>query len=152
MGNSISKPKFKCWHVGASIAVLVVLLCYLSQDYLVYVPKIPFTNSWYPRNNAFGEWNPGERGIWYEDLEINSEGVKLKGWILLQADSKNCPTIIFYQGNSGNIGWWLTFADVIYQRLNCNVVLCAYWGYSDSEGRPSEKGLKIDGVSILKHV
>lgn len=33
--------------------------------------------------------------------------------------------------------------------MQCNVLLVAYRGYSDSEGEPTEKGLKEDGIAIL---
>ena len=35
-------------------------------------------------------------------------------------------------------------------RTNSNVLLVAYRGYSDSEGTPTESGLKKDSVSILE--
>jgi|JI6StandDraft_1071083.scaffolds.fasta_scaffold11265_1 fermentation-respiration switch protein FrsA (DUF1100 family) len=34
-------------------------------------------------------------------------------------------------------------------RLPVNMLLVAYRGYSDSEGKPTEAGLKLDGISIL---
>ena len=33
-----------------------------------------------------------------------------------------------------------------------NFVIVGYRGYSDSNGTPSEKGLKEDGINIFKHI
>jgi hypothetical protein len=38
------------------------------------------------------------------------------------------------------------------RRTHSNMVLVAYRGYSNSEGKPSEKGLQEDSLAILKHV
>ena len=35
------------------------------------------------------------------------------------------------------------------RRLPVNILMVAYRGYSDSEGTPTEAGLKMDGISIL---
>ena len=35
------------------------------------------------------------------------------------------------------------------EKLPVNFFLIAYRGYSESEGVPSEEGLKMDGISIL---
>ena len=39
----------------------------------------------------------------------------------------------------------LKYADV-------NFAIVGYRGYSDSDGRPSEGGLKEDGIAIFEHV
>lgn len=38
------------------------------------------------------------------------------------------------------------------KHVKCNVVMVGYRGYSDSDGTPSEKGLKIDSKTIINFV
>lgn len=37
-------------------------------------------------------------------------------------------------------------------RLGYNLLVVAYRGYSDSEGHPSEAGLKIDGIATVNWI
>jgi hypothetical protein len=39
--------------------------------------------------------------------------------------------------------------EYYYNRVYVNVVLVAYRGFSDSTGKPTEKGIMIDGEAIL---
>ena len=41
---------------------------------------------------------------------------------------------------------------MLYNRLNVNIVTFAYRGYSESEGVPSEDGIKLDAVAIVNHL
>ena len=54
--------------------------------------------------------------------------------------------------NAGNIGLRLDFFEMLYRQLNVNVVAFAYRGYSDSEGSPSEEGLKEDADAIMNYI
>ncbi len=49
--------------------------------------------------------------------------------------------IVYFQGNAGNIGTRLPFAQNLMDETNSDVVMIAYRGYSDSDGVPSQKGL-----------
>ena len=35
--------------------------------------------------------------------------------------------------------------------VGCNIIIFAYRGYSDSTGKPTEKGIIIDGLAILEY-
>jgi len=54
--------------------------------------------------------------------------------------------------NAGNIGMRLDYYHRIYMNLNVNIVTFAYRGYSESQGSPSEKGLKQDADAIINHL
>lgn len=36
-------------------------------------------------------------------------------------------------------------------KLNCDVIMVAYRGYSDSESSPSEDGLKLDSIAVMEY-
>ena len=100
-----------------------------------------------------GYRNPSEYGIQYEDCEIvTKDKVKLHAWFVkANANPKLCRTLIFFHGNAGNVGSRLPNIDVLVKRLNTNVLILAYRGYGNSEGKPSEEGLKLDAEATLEY-
>ena len=54
--------------------------------------------------------------------------------------------------NAGTIGLRLDFYQLLYRELNVNIVTFAYRGYSESEGTPTEEGLKYDAHAIINHL
>lgn len=40
----------------------------------------------------------------------------------------------------------------MYKKVNCNFLLVAYRGYSQSDGIPTEEGIKMDGIAIMEYV
>ena len=50
-----------------------------------------------------------------------------------------------------DIGARLPFIKYLITKTRSNVIIVAYRGYSDSNGTPSETGIKIDGATILQH-
>ena len=61
---------------------------------------------------------------------------------------------MFFHENAGNIGLRLDYFAQLYHHadLQADILAVAYRGYSDSSGKPSEKGLKLDGKAVLKYV
>ena len=59
--------------------------------------------------------------------------------------------VVFYHGNSKNLGLHLDYFQMLYQSGNCDVLVVAYRGYSASSGTPDEEGLKVDGKAILSY-
>lgn len=70
----------------------------------------------------------------------------LKGWICLQPNSSDVPTVIYMHENAGSnssylfedIGTRIFYMEYYYKHVGVNVILVAYRGYSDSTGEPSE--------------
>jgi pimeloyl-ACP methyl ester carboxylesterase len=60
------------------------------------------------------------------------------------------PTILFFHGNAGNIGYRLPTATDLYKHVQCNVVLVEYRGFGNSSGRPSQVGFTQDAQSVLQ--
>ena len=50
-------------------------------------------------------------------------------------------TVVFFHENAGNIGVRLDYFEMLFKRVNVNVLCVGYRGYGHSEGTPSEVGL-----------
>ncbi|KAJ3484274.1 hypothetical protein NLI96_g5737 [Meripilus lineatus] len=119
--------------------------------------------------------NPSHYGLSYHDLELQAEdGVKLRCYLMVQAKdipqpsatkvpdrckdysdeqyAAECPTVLMFHGNGGNIGHRIPLAKVFFVNFRCNVLMVSYRGYGLSEGSPSEKGIKMDAQCALDYV
>ncbi|KAI9261579.1 Alpha/Beta hydrolase protein [Phascolomyces articulosus] len=67
-------------------------------------------------------------------------------------EASDVPTILYFHANAGNMGHRLPIAKVFHERHRCNVVMLSYRGYGLSEGKPNEKGLRIDAQTLLDYV
>lgn len=41
--------------------------------------------------------------------------------------------------------------ELLVKRTKCNILMVAYRGYSDSDGKPTEAGIKQDGLAVAKY-
>ncbi|KAJ0401062.1 hypothetical protein P43SY_005082 [Pythium insidiosum] len=129
-----------------------LVLLYMYQDKLLYFPTIPGASK-FTKDNPTGYRNPSEYGIDHEDLMIRtSDGVHLHAWLMRQPESSSRPTLIFFHGNAGNIGYRLPNAVHLYRKVLCNVLMVDYRGFGHSEGEPTEAGLRQDAEAVLDAV
>jgi len=68
------------------------------------------------------------------------------------ASPKLCRTIVAFHGNAGNIGARIPIIDIFVKRLNSNFFIVDYRGYGNSEGTPSEEGLKLDAEATFDYL
>ena len=59
---------------------------------------------------------------------------------------------MFFHENAGNIGLRLDYFEILYKKVDVNVLCVGYRGYGHSEGQPSEAGLKLDAKAVAKFV
>ncbi|CCA68369.1 hypothetical protein PIIN_02235 [Serendipita indica DSM 11827] len=153
---------------AVGLSTLSLGLLYYGQNYLIYPSAFP------PGSRTLVP-TPADHGLPYQDLTLDTEdGVKLKSFLLMQrrhlpgeesGDSEdvdtaeedrrfagNRPTIIMLHGNAGNIGHRVPLARIFFSKMRCNVILVSYRGYGQSEGTPSEEGLKIDSQTVLDFI
>jgi hypothetical protein len=53
--------------------------------------------------NPQGMQSPAEHNLPFDDLEIKTEdGIVVRGWRILQENSRNSPTIVFFHENAGS--------------------------------------------------
>jgi abhydrolase domain-containing protein 13 len=98
--------------------------------------------------------SPDEHGItdFEEHFIKTKDGAVVHAWLLLHAQSQALPTIVYFHGNAGNMGFRLPHGVNLYKQCRANVLLVDYRGYGASEGKPSEAGLLEDARAVLAHV
>lgn len=81
-----------------------------------------------------------------------ADDVTISAWLLLQPSSETKPTVIFFHGNAGNIGFRLPNSHQMYAQ-GYNVLQVEYRGYGDSQQvAPTEVGLKEDSQAAINFV
>ena len=69
----------------AFFLVLSLLMVYLMQNRMLYIPDAPNQAFRYPENNPKTYRNPGERNMQYEEVSITTKDkLILKGWFIKQ--------------------------------------------------------------------
>ena len=131
--------------VLGGITILGVTALVLLQNKLIYVPLLPGQ----PRGYAYTPHQVKLAGepLLYEDVWLTAaDGVRVHAWLVRapQRPALRGPTVIFFQENAGNIGLRLVNVVELLRHVDCNVLLLSYRGYGDSEGKPSEGGIKLD--------
>ncbi len=100
-------------------------------------------------------YHPDENNYSGDKLEMNIEEVKIRttdnldllGWFH-KKDLKRLKTIIYFHGNAGkleNRNHKLNH----FKDLDVNFLIIAWRGFNGNEGKPSEKGLYVDGNSAI---
>ena len=152
---------------AGTILGLTALACvglYFFQNKLLYMPNPPgFPAN--PDQNPEGfkspaEWNTNgstaesgaSNNIPFENAMLTtSDGFKIHTWLLLHPNSRDVPTLIYFHGNAGNMGFRLQNAAKMFAAVGINVLMMDYRGYGHSEGTPDEEGLNIDADTVLKY-
>jgi len=68
--------------------------------------------------------------IEFEEQFVKTEdGINLHTWLLLQPNSENVPTLIYFHGNAGNMGFLLKNAALMFALAKINILLMDYRGY-----------------------
>uniref|UniRef100_A0A7R9W232 Serine aminopeptidase S33 domain-containing protein n=1 Tax=Chlamydomonas euryale TaxID=1486919 RepID=A0A7R9W232_9CHLO len=136
--------------IGGLLGVAIAAL-FIFQEKIVYVPIVPGMPADY--------WLEAKKyGLEEEDVEITaSDGVKLHGWFLhlphwTSEYMKTRPVVLFFQENAGNMSFRLPFLRGMIKALDCPVFAVSYRGYGKSQGRPNEKGIKLDAEAGLQHL
>eukprot|EP01122_Echinamoeba_exundans_P005459 TRINITY_DN15612_c0_g1_i1.p1 TRINITY_DN15612_c0_g1~~TRINITY_DN15612_c0_g1_i1.p1 ORF type:complete len:239 (+),score=37.77 TRINITY_DN15612_c0_g1_i1:125-841(+) len=125
----------------------LLLLVYLVQDKLVYVPDIEMSRTQF--------LNPADYGIedWEELFLPTPDGEKIQVWFFrAPRNPESAATMLYFHGNAGNISHRLEHIRALVFRCNLNVMIVSYRGYGKSSGFPSESGLKIDAQVSLDYL
>ncbi|MFW5785112.1 MAG: alpha/beta hydrolase [Chitinispirillaceae bacterium] len=87
---------------------------------------------------------------WIKVVSIpTSDGLTLQG-LYIHKKIKKPGVIIYFHGNAGNMYHRIRDAYQLYS-FGYDVLIVSYRGYAGSEGRPSEKGVYIDGQSAVEY-
>lgn len=80
------------------------------------------------------------------------DGVKIQAlYFEAPNDARPKRVIIYFHGNGGNMYGRIPAAQRLCT-MGVDVFLVSYRGYAQSQGKPSEKGIYIDGRSAVKYV
>ncbi len=90
----------------------------------------------------------GASEVWF----TTADGIRLHGWFFDNHRSPGTATIIFFHGNTGNIGDVDWVGQRLYER-GFNVLLFDYRGYGASDGdAENETGLYADGDAAVDFI
>jgi abhydrolase domain-containing protein 13 len=157
LSSTIALPN---WLINISMGLfglvgIVLVLLYNFQDKMLYIPDIPGMPYHKPSQNPEGHRNPMDAGnVPYENVYVETkDGEKIHTWLMIQEHKpEKKPTLIYFHGNAGNMGFRLPNSINMFNRCDMNILAMDYRGYGDSTGTPTEKGLKLDAEAVLKHV
>ncbi|AAS51733.1 ADL187Wp [Eremothecium gossypii ATCC 10895] len=131
--------------VGGTAVVITACLgaLYVYQSKLVYP-------SWAQGARKHVD-TPDLYGLPYQELRLRTrDGVEIRAFDIRNLRSKG--TILVLAPNGGNIGYFLSVAELLYRQMGLSVFLYSYRGYGYSEGEPSEQGLKLDADRVMEYM
>ena len=124
----------------------------LSSIIIAYIVVIIFVY-FYQRNLLY---HPSENNYQNDTIQFNYEEIfikvndeiKLKSWII-NKDLKNFKTLIFFHGNAGDLSNRIYKLNEL-DKLDINILLISWRGFSGNEGYPTEKNLYEDAEAAIK--
>ena len=147
------------WLLVALLRLLAFIICALlfllwwCQSSLLYMPSFMGRHHLQrsTAHNSPGFVSPAEHNMTYsEEWLLTPDGVTLHAWLLTQPTiPSHHPTLIFFHGNAGNIGFRLPNAKSLYRLCHVNLLMIEYRGYGNSSGTASEEGLRRDAQCAL---
>jgi hypothetical protein len=134
-------PMWSLILTAAGAYAILLLIVYLGQSSLLYLPGIP------SRELAA---SPRDIGLPYEEVRlVTADGVALHGWYIPAERARG--TLLFFHGNAGNISHRLDSLRIFHQ-LGLSILIFDYRGYGQSEGTPSEAGTHQDALAAWDHL
>jgi hypothetical protein len=127
--------------VGIAAAALVALkvLVLIAEPWLTFLPVAD-----YPLT-------PADVGLPFEEVTLTTgDGVRLFGWFI-PAGRPRALTLLHFHGNAENIAGCLTLGRLA-RAAGYNMMLLDYRGYGRSLGRPTERGVYLDGEAAILHL
>lgn len=126
-------------------AILIALIMVLSS---LFYPRIENFLVFFPERRF--DVTPEAFSLAYKDVYFMSEdGKKVHGWFF--PGDKAHPVLLHFHGNAGNISHRLDLINRLLQR-SVQVFIIDYRGFGKSQGRPSEKGVYLDGLAAYGHL
>lgn len=115
---------------------LILIFIYFNQRNLLYHPS---ENNYLDDQIKFN----------YEEVKINVEkDIQLKSWFV-KKDLKKYKTLVFFHGNAGNLFNRVHKLNEL-NKLDINILLISWRGFSGNRGKPTEKNLYNDAKKSIK--
>ena len=117
------------------IYFLVLVFLYFYQRNLLYHPN---------ENNYSGD----KISVDIEKVKIQTaDNIELLGWYH-EKNLKDYKTIAYFHGNAGSLENRIHKLNH-FQDMNINFLIIAWRGFNGNKGKPSERGLYVDGKSAI---
>ncbi len=129
-------------------AYLICLILLMGASFYIFYPKIENYFVFFPETPF--DQTPSDLNLDHKEVYFLSEdGRKLHGWFFPLKEE--LPVILFCHGNAGNISHRLENIRLLLDQ-KVQVLVFDYRGYGRSSGRPSEKGLYLDGLAAYDYL
>ena len=116
--------------------IVIVVFVYFYQRNLLYHPS---ENNYQDAKIEFD----------YEEIFIKvDDEIKLKSWIV-KKDFKKFKTLVLFHGNAGHLSNRIYKINEL-NKLNINILLISWRGFSGNKGSPTEKNLYQDAEAAIK--
>ena len=116
--------------------IVIVIFVYFYQRNLLYHPS---ENNYQDAKIEFD----------YEEIFIKvDDEIKLKSWIV-KKDFKKFKTLVLFHGNAGHLSNRIYKINEL-NKLNINILLISWRGFSGNKGSPTEKNLYQDAEAAIK--
>ena len=130
----------KYFYLAASSVVLayfiIILFVYFYQRNLLYHPS---------ENNYLND----KINFNYEEIFIETDkNINLKSWFI-KKDLNKFKTILIFHGNAGNLFNRVYKLNEL-NKLDVNILLISWRGFSGNKGKPTEKNLYHDAEEAVK--
>ena len=130
----------KYFYLAVSSVVLayfiIILFVYFYQRNLLYHPS---------ENNYLND----KITFSYEEIFIETDkNIKLKSWFI-KKDLNKFKTILIFHGNAGNLFNRVYKLNEL-NKLDVNILLISWRGFSGNKGKPTEKNLYHDAEEAVK--
>ena len=130
-----------------AIVIIIIILIALVLLYFIY-PRIENSIVFYPSGPL--DDTPGKHGLTHTEVYFETaDGQRLHGWFFPLEDQS--PVILCCHGNAGNISHRLENVRLLVEQ-GLQVFIFDYRGYGRSTGKPSEKGLYLDGLAAYDYL
>ena len=117
------------------IYFLVLVFLYFYQRNLLYHPN---------ENNYSGD----KISVDIEKVKIQTaDNIELLGWYH-EKNLKDYKTLVYFHGNAGSLENRIHKLNH-FQDMNINFLIIAWRGFNGNKGKPSERGLYLDGKSAI---
>ena len=118
-----------------AIYFLVLVFLYFYQRNLLYHPN---------ENNYSGD----KISVDIKKVKIQtSDNIELLGWYH-KKNLKDYKTLVYFHGNAGSLENRIHKLNH-FQDMNINFLIIAWRGFNGNKGKPSERGLYVDGKSAI---
>ena len=117
------------------IYFLVLVFLYFYQRNLLY----------HPNENNYSE---DKISVDIEKVKIQTaDNIELLGWYH-KKNLKDYKTLVYFHGNAGSLENRIHKLNH-FQDMNINFLIIAWRGFNGNKGKPSERGLYVDGKSAI---